>query len=81
VNHLPISILFFPISVQEFLVFHNKISEQNARNVMRQVSKLARGEGIRYESAKVRTDMPDLHWIHERLTLFSAIAAAAVWLG
>ena len=37
---------------KEFLVFHNKISEQNVRNVMRQVSKLARGEGVRYESPK-----------------------------
>uniref|UniRef100_A0A7S4UXM4 Uncharacterized protein n=2 Tax=Ditylum brightwellii TaxID=49249 RepID=A0A7S4UXM4_9STRA len=37
---------------KEFLVFHNKISEQNVRNVMRQVRKLARGEGIRYESPR-----------------------------
>eukprot|EP00980_Cylindrotheca_fusiformis_P024047 scaffold11455_cov94-Cylindrotheca_fusiformis.AAC.3 len=37
---------------KEFLVFHDKISEQNVRNVMRQVSKLARGDGIRYESPK-----------------------------
>jgi len=35
---------------QEFLVYHNKISEQNLRNVMRQVTKLANGEGIRYDS-------------------------------
>jgi hypothetical protein len=38
--------------LQEFLVFHNKISDPNVRNVMRQVGKLARGDGIRYESAK-----------------------------
>eukprot|EP00550_Attheya_septentrionalis_P007488 CAMPEP_0198294804 /NCGR_PEP_ID=MMETSP1449-20131203/24470_1 /TAXON_ID=420275 /ORGANISM="Attheya septentrionalis, Strain CCMP2084" /LENGTH=437 /DNA_ID=CAMNT_0043994885 /DNA_START=6 /DNA_END=1319 /DNA_ORIENTATION=- len=37
---------------KEFLVYHNKISEQNVRNVMRQVSKLALGEGIRYESPR-----------------------------
>lgn len=35
---------------REFLVYHDKISDQNERNVMRQVTKLARGEGIRYES-------------------------------
>jgi hypothetical protein len=34
---------------QEFLVFQNKISEQNVRNVMRQARKLASGDGIRYE--------------------------------
>lgn len=37
---------------REFLVHHDKISAQNERNVMRQVTKLAHGEGIRYESAK-----------------------------
>lgn len=35
---------------REFLVYHNKISEQNVRNVMKQVTKLATGEGVRYES-------------------------------
>lgn len=35
---------------QEFLVYHNKISEQNVRNVMRQVTKLASGQGVRYDS-------------------------------
>jgi hypothetical protein len=35
---------------REFLVYHDKISKQNERNVMRQVTKLATGEGIRYES-------------------------------
>ena len=37
---------------REFLVYHDKISAQNERNVMRQVTKLAHGEGIRYESPK-----------------------------
>lgn len=37
---------------QEFLVYHNKISDQNVRNVMRQVTKLATGEGVRYESSQ-----------------------------
>ncbi|KAG7372043.1 hypothetical protein IV203_018186 [Nitzschia inconspicua] len=37
---------------QEFLVYHNKISDQNVRNVMRQVTKLATGQGVRYESPK-----------------------------
>ena len=37
---------------REFLVHHDKISVQNERNVMRQVTKLAHGEGIRYESPK-----------------------------
>eukprot|EP00977_Amphora_coffeiformis_P010676 scaffold2510_cov169-Amphora_coffeaeformis.AAC.27 len=37
---------------QEFLVYHNKISDQNVRNVMRQVTKLANGEGIHYDSPK-----------------------------
>lgn len=35
---------------REFLVYHNKISPQNERNVMRQVTKLAKGQGVRYES-------------------------------
>lgn len=35
---------------EEFLVYKNKISEQNKRNVMRQAKKLVSGEGIRYES-------------------------------
>ena len=34
---------------QEFLEDHDGISEQNVRNVMRQVRKLASGAGIRYE--------------------------------
>lgn len=33
-----------------FLQYHDKISEQNIRNVMKQVRKLAAGDGIRYES-------------------------------
>lgn len=37
---------------REFLVYHDKISAQNERNVMRQVTKLATGEGVRYESPK-----------------------------
>ena len=37
---------------REFLVYHNKISEQNVRNVMKQVTKLATGQGVRYESPK-----------------------------
>jgi len=37
---------------REFLVYHDKISPQNERNVMRQVTKLATGEGVRYESAQ-----------------------------
>lgn len=37
---------------REFLVYHDKISDQNERNVMRQVTKLANGEGVRYESQK-----------------------------
>jgi hypothetical protein len=37
---------------REFLVYHDKISTQNERNVMRQVTKMANGEGVRYESAK-----------------------------
>jgi hypothetical protein len=37
---------------QEFLVYHNKISDQNVRNVMRQVTKLATGHGVRYDSPR-----------------------------
>ena len=37
---------------REFLVYHDKISAQNERNVMRQVTKLATGEGVRYESPR-----------------------------
>ena len=37
---------------REFLRYHDKISDQNERSVMRQVGKLARGEGIRYESPR-----------------------------
>mmetsp|Transcript_6122 Transcript_6122/g.11605 ORF Transcript_6122/g.11605 Transcript_6122/m.11605 type:complete len:463 (-) Transcript_6122:1739-3127(-) len=36
---------------REFLRYHDKISDQNERSVMRQIGKLARGEGIRYESS------------------------------
>ncbi len=39
----------FMAKFQEFLEYENRISEQNKRNVMRQVRKLAAGEGIRYE--------------------------------
>lgn len=39
----------FMAKFQEFLEFQNKISPQNVRNVMRQATKLATGEGIRYE--------------------------------
>lgn len=42
----------FLMKFKEFLVFHNQTSEQNTRNVMRQIRKLANGDGIRYESAK-----------------------------
>jgi hypothetical protein len=35
---------------KEFLVYHNKISEQNVRSVMKQITKLANGEGIHYSS-------------------------------
>ena len=37
---------------REFLQYHDKISEQNLRNVMRQIRKLASGDGIRYESPR-----------------------------
>jgi hypothetical protein len=33
-------------------VYHDKISDANVRSVMRQITKLARGEGIRYDSSK-----------------------------
>lgn len=39
----------FLAKFEEFLEFENRISEQNKRSVMRQVRKLASGEGIRYE--------------------------------
>ena len=39
----------FLAKFEEFLEYENRISEQNKRNVMRQVRKLASGEGIRYE--------------------------------
>lgn len=42
----------FLAKFQEFLVYENRISESNERNVMRQVRKLASGEGIRYESPR-----------------------------
>ena len=42
----------FLFKFQEFLLYHDRISEQNMRNVMRQVTKLANGRGIRYESPK-----------------------------
>ena len=35
-------------------MYKNKISTQNERSVMRQVLKLASGQGVRYESRKVR---------------------------
>ena len=37
---------------REFLRYQDKISDSNERSVMRQVRKLALGEGIRYESEK-----------------------------
>ena len=37
---------------REFLRYQDKISDSNERSVMRQVKKLALGEGIRYESEK-----------------------------
>ncbi len=37
---------------REFLQYHNMISDQNLRNVMRQVRKLAFGDGVRYESPR-----------------------------
>jgi hypothetical protein len=43
---------------REFLVYHNKISDQNVRNVMRQVTKLATGQGVRYESAQYGWHQP-----------------------
>jgi len=42
----------FLAKFEEFLVVHDKISHQNVRNVMRQIGKLVRGEGIRYESPR-----------------------------
>lgn len=39
----------FLAKFQEFLEYEDRISHQNKRNVMRQVRKLATGEGIRYE--------------------------------
>jgi len=42
----------FLVKFQEFLEYHDLISPQNVRNVMRQVKKLAWGEGIRYESSR-----------------------------
>ena len=42
----------YVLKFEEFLRYENKISDQNARSVMRQVRKLASGEGIRYESPK-----------------------------
>ncbi|KAL3937838.1 MAG: hypothetical protein SGBAC_007135 [Bacillariaceae sp.] len=38
---------------REYLVYKNKISPQNEKSVMRQITKLANGEGVRYESEKV----------------------------
>mmetsp|Transcript_12970 Transcript_12970/g.32751 ORF Transcript_12970/g.32751 Transcript_12970/m.32751 type:complete len:310 (+) Transcript_12970:132-1061(+) len=40
----------FLTKFQDFLEYEDRISHQNMRNVMRQVRKLATGEGIRYES-------------------------------
>jgi len=40
------------VKFQEFLEYQDCISPQNVRNVMRQVRKLASGEGIRYESPR-----------------------------
>lgn len=34
-------------------MYKNKISPQNEKSVMRQITKLANGEGVRYESEKV----------------------------
>lgn len=42
----------FLAKFQEFLEYHNRISEQNVRSVMRQARKLASGNGIRYESPR-----------------------------
>ena len=39
----------FMLKFEEFLEYENRISHQNKRSVMRQVRKLATGEGIRYE--------------------------------
>jgi len=38
------------VKFKEFLIYHNKISDQNVRNVMRQVTKLATGQGVNYDS-------------------------------
>mmetsp|Transcript_11887 Transcript_11887/g.18236 ORF Transcript_11887/g.18236 Transcript_11887/m.18236 type:complete len:246 (+) Transcript_11887:183-920(+) len=37
---------------EHYLVHNDKISDQNLRSVMRQVSKLVNGEGVRYESPR-----------------------------
>ena len=39
----------FLAKFREFLEFENKISQPNARNVMRQATKFVHGEGVRYE--------------------------------
>lgn len=55
----------------EFLVDHNKISEQNRRNVMRQVTKLANGEGIRYDSPKYGWKPDQFFMKGQKITLLS----------
>lgn len=57
---------------QEFLVYHNKINPQNVRNVMRQVTKLATGQGVRYESEKYGWKLP--HQIFQKGTCVTPLS-------
>lgn len=51
----------------------DKISPQNVRNVMRQVRKLAHGEGVRYESAQYGWPEGCYVWKGKKVTPLSDI--------
>jgi len=42
----------FLLMMGEYLHDHDKVSDENARKIMRQVRKLAYGKGIRYDSVQ-----------------------------
>ena len=52
---------------EEFLEYENRVSHQNKRNVMRQVWKLALGEGIRYEVCGPNCSIACIYQIPVRL--------------
>lgn len=60
------------VKFQEFLVYHNKIGKENLRKVMCQVTKLATGQGVRYESLQYGWHEP--HQIFKKGVKISPLA-------